>query len=920
MAIPTQAHAEPPDTPRAHGSASPKTFWEPGGPGAARLPEGWRITGPGEDRALVWRSPQRVPTGDARVEFYAGDRLVGRPTPQRDGHTFTLKLADARWGAGEPSDVARLRVMAAGRRLDVPPGDRGPGRTQPSERPGAAPAQLPVNPVDPGARGPYRTVSSAYELPSIRLPGFAEPVEMQGFVVAPTGAPGKRPMALFLHGRHQTCYNASGQGNLYWPCPPGWKPVPSHRGYRDSQELLASQGYVTVSVSANGINAQDVFAVDDGAQARSSLVRHHLAQWADWAAHHDRGPESVRAMTAADLSKVLLIGHSRGGEGVNRAALDSLHRPPADQGGYQGPVRWRIRGTALIAPTAFGQNPAPDVPSMTLLPACDGDVNDLQGQLYVDGTRGVGSGTALHSSVYVVGANHNYFNSEWTPGQAEAPASDDFHEIPNQPDAVCSQGAPTRLTPAQQQSAGATYLAAAARLFVAGDDRVRPLLDGTGHRAPSVGTARVLAHAVGGNRTPLVLPDAEAAPTVEGGRLCRQVDIDLATQCLPLWGEPQSPHFAPWRVLPELGRQTITARWTQPGTPVRVRPAAPVSLAGAHSVALRIAVPPNTTSTRLDVALTDASGRRSDLGQVTVDGLPGTDRTASVWAQEVRLPLSAATGAGVDLARVAALELTPRGGPGQLWLMDAWGWRAGTPETRPATLPRIDVGQLTVQEGDTGERTYRVPVHVSGEGSGQVRLTDPAGEQRLVTVRPGTNSVDVPVTVRGDTLYGRDESHTVAVKAVRNAAVGSDLGSIQVVDDDAPPRVDVTAVADRVTEGQPLAWRVTLSAPVEFHLWDVSLVVEPVTGGPELSTTDVPAAWLDQRFGASPLPERPLSRVHDRPAIEFEIPRGQTSTEVQVPTVADGIGESEEALRLRARTSWELAEGPVVTGTVRDPS
>ncbi|MGO4431659.1 hypothetical protein AB4Z54_75925, partial [Streptomyces sp. MCAF7] len=113
----------------------------------------------------------------------------------------------------------------------------------------------------------------------------------------------------------------------------------------------------------------------------------------------------------------------------------------------------------------------------------------------------ISRGTALHSAVYMVGANHNYFNSEWTPGEAVAPARDDFGTDPEQPDPVCTPGAATRLTAAQQHKAGATYIAAAARLFVAGDDGVRPLLDGSGKRAPSADPARVLTHAVGGRRS-----------------------------------------------------------------------------------------------------------------------------------------------------------------------------------------------------------------------------------------------------------------------------------------------------------------------------------------------------------------------------------------------------------------------------------
>ncbi|MYV69319.1 hypothetical protein GT043_25935, partial [Streptomyces sp. SID2131] len=296
-----------------------------------------------------------------------------------------------------------------------------------------------------------------------------------------------------------------------------------------------------------------------------------------WAANRSAAPAAVRGTAPADLSRVLLVGHSRGGEGVNRAALDSLSPPPADRDGHHGPVRWKIRGNVLIGPTIFGQNPAPDVPSTTILPGCDGDVSDLQGQIYLDGTRGVGRGTALHSSVYMVGANHNFFNSEWTPGQAQAPASDDFWPGET-PDPVCSPGAKTRLTAGQQQRAGAAYIAASARLFVGGDDRVRPLLDGTGRRAPSAGPARALTHAVGGHRTPAFLPDSSTAVT-GSGRLCAQVDPDAARACLNPEEGGASPHFAVWDASPEPGRDAVALRWDAPGKPAAVRPSRPVSLA-----------------------------------------------------------------------------------------------------------------------------------------------------------------------------------------------------------------------------------------------------------------------------------------------------------------------------------------------------
>ncbi|MEW1696266.1 hypothetical protein ACIQCR_12245 [Streptomyces sp. NPDC093249] len=902
--------------PSSGGSAVPSPGARSGG---TELPEGWRVFGAGADRQLVWTSPEPVPMGDARVEFHTGDRLLGRPVAQPDGRSFRLPLGNFRLPDG-PS----LRVTAAGRRLDAPEPARAEGlRPAPPASPGA---QLPVNPVDPGVAGRYRPVSGAYTLKSVRLPGFPEPVEMRATVVGPANAPGKRPVALFLHGRHATCYTPGTEDVTgSWPCAAGTKAIPSEEGYLRAQRLLASQGYVTVSIAANGINGQDYLAEDGGAQARSSLVRQHLARWADWSANKASAPASVRGVSSADLSRVLLVGHSRGGEGVNRAALDSLAPAPADQDGARGTVRWKIRGTVLIGPTAFGNNPVPDVPSLAVLPGCDGDVSDLQGQDYVDGTRGVSKGAALHSAVYMVGANHNFFNSEWTPGQAKAPSMDDFSSEDGT-DAVCSPGTPTRLTATQQQAAGATYIAAAARLFVDGDDRVRPLLDGTGRRAPSAGPARVLAHAVGAHRTPAFLPGSSVTVS-GGGRVCAQVDPDPARACLAPDAGGRSPHFAYWETDSEPGRDAIALEWAGSGAPVSVRSKKPVSLAGSDALTLRVVVPPNSGATDLDVTVVDASGRRAQLGRVRVDGLPGTERTTSYWAREVRVPLSGAGRSGVDVKRITTLELAPRGGTGRAWLMDASGWRPGTPAVRPAALARVDIGRLKVMEGDSGVRTYRVPVRVSGGSAGQVRLFVPVDEtassyvSRLVTVRPGRHDIDVPVEVRGNTRFGYDTSHDVFVKAVRGTAVGSHRGGVTAVNDDAMPKVSLTPVAADVAEGEALIWRMTLSEPADAGVMG-SVGFLPVTSGAELSTADVDRDWLAERVFEVPDPAVPLSAIPDGMIyVSVYVEPGETSAEVRVPTIRDGVAEPTESVRARLTTydsSWEPVPGPEFTGTVRD--
>jgi hypothetical protein len=591
--------------------------------------------------------------------------------------------------------------------------------------------------VDPGRAGSYPVFAGEYTLPAVRLPGLAVPVEMRALVIAPAHAPGSRPLILFLHGRHDTCRDPRSETGG-WPCPHGSTAIRSYQGFRYAQRLLASQGYDTVSIAANGISAQDGDLADGGAAARSALVRLHLADWAAWSAGAGRttAPAVIRAVPPADLSKVLLVGHSRGGEGVSQAATDSS----SPLAGFS-PVRWTIRGIVLVAPTALNRNPNPDVPSMTLLPGCDGDVSDLSGQAYVDATRGVGDGRALHSAVWVAGANHNYFSTAWP--------ADDYAW---RGDRICSPGEPTRLTGSRQRAVARTYIAAAAALFVAGDDRVRPLLDGTGAAAPSAGRALVLAEALGGGRTPLFVP--ARSDVVTGARLCLEV-----TTCLDGRDTARCPHFVPLEpAAGDPGRLAVALRWTAAGRAVSLRPATPASVTGDTAVAMRIVLPPDAPATRFAVSVTDRDGRRAALGDVSLTGLPATAVTTAYWGQEVRVPLTAA--AGLDRAHLIELRLVPGTRTGAAWLLDAWGWRAGTSPPSVESLPRVDVAAAVVRRGS-------VVIPVTGRGAGLVRvfLTGRTTTSQLVALHPAGG----PISVR----LGSGHPATVLAEAVRGAVVGS---------------------------------------------------------------------------------------------------------------------------------------------------
>jgi hypothetical protein len=887
-------------------------------------PDGWTVTRLDSGVRLQWRTPVPQPMGDARIEFFAGDRSLGVAQESADRRTFTLDVP-----ALAAEDLDDLRVRAAGRRLDRrDPAPRTAPRATPPPRSGAG---GPTAPVDPGTPGPYTTVTGEYALDAVTLPAMEEPVEMRAVVVAPRTAPGRRPLVLFLHGRHTYCYGDE-ETQWEWPCAPGNQPVPSHRGYLASQRLLASQGYVTVSISANGINAQDGGLADAGAQARSSLLRLHLARWAQWAKTPAGAPAVVRRAPRADLSRVLLVGHSRGGEGANRAAVDSLTPPPAAVDGYHGPVRWRIRGLFLIAPTIFGQNPAPDVPSITVLPGCDGDVSDLQGQQYLDATRGVSRGAALHSALYVVGANHNYFNTEWTPGLAQAPAWDDWWDADHP---ICGTvPSSLRITPQRQQAVGSTYVAAAARQLIADDDRVLPLLDGTGATAPTTGSVQVLAHAIGAHREPFVVPGPTLRVTAAGStsaRLCDQVTpyddpagcaTDLTTS---------SPHFVPFQGLShEGGRHAVEVSWTAGERHAAVlRLPQPRSLARAGAVALRVVVPPQPIAgydparrdTRFDIAVTDTHGRRAVLGTAALAGLP--NQFSAGWAQEVRVRTDTARRARVDLRQVVRLDLIPRSGTGRLWLIDAWGWNEGTPPVTTPTLRRVDVGDLgDVTEGDSGVDVYRMPVTVSPGRYGKVRVFvqdwySAGATERVVTVRPGARTIDVPIEVTGNTSYGGDRYLVVLVKSVQGSVIGDEQGILAVIENDPLPVVTVHPTATRVTEGETLRWQLNVSGTADFDL-ALFLQLQPPTTGPELSTTDVPEQWLNAVLGVEPLPSRPLSAT-GWTSIIVNVPIGARTLALEIPTVADDITEPEEYVQLLTDPQYFPEPAPVLTGSVIDP-
>ncbi len=874
----------------------------------AALPDGWTISAENGVTRLKWRSTAPIPMGDAPIEFWLGRQLLGTPRPAPDGKTFTLVQ-----NAPLPAPVRGLRVTLGGARVDAAGQTRAARSANagiPSDvRTRAAVTRL--SSIDPGLPGPFATRTTEYSLPGVHLTGLPSDVEVQGVVVRPTNAAGPRPLVLFLHGRHSTCYRGGpdGRSTGEWPCPPKWQPIPSYRGYLDAQQLLASQGYVTVSISANGVNGQDYRASDGGAQARSELVRHHLDLFNQWNTNGG-DPFGSALVGRVDLDHVMLVGHSRGGEGVNRAAIDSSSSDP-----------WQIDSQVLIGPTAFGRQTAPGVDTAVLLPFCDGDVSDLQGQQYVDQARDLFGATpdpALRSAVMVMGANHNFFNKEWTPGAAVAPAWDDWGGR----DDVCGKRAPSRLTPEDQRNVGAVYIASAARAFVKDDPNALALLDGSDLRPASIGDATTLVTALGANRTPVAifLPRSELHSVNAFALVCRGYRGSKGQPtCAPGISPWTQPHFLPMDGAPGApASSALRMRWRQSGARVKVPLPTPADLTQSSSLDLRVAVHPGSGRAKLGVAIGDGQGHVARLGTQGLDALPGDRQLSKLWAQTVRLPLPQQS--ALDLSDIQWIRLVGGSRDGRVVVLDAYGRAPGISDAPRPTLPHVDASDASVKEGDDGAHTEAITLNIDGQVSGGERIyvessynggTPPVAS--VFRLSRGQTTLAIPLPVSGDTRDDYRQYSQLTVKAISGVVTENYSGILTIRDDDPPPQALLEQPIQTAAEGTELRWPVRLDH--KSDKW-IGYEVRPVASGDnELTVSDLPSQFL-RRNGLSALASD-VKLSDTRLRLFANLRPGRLTTSFVLPIRGDATVEVPETVMLQQRGGSITLPG-VLSGTVTD--
>src|SRR2546423_1333180 len=259
----------------------------------------------------------------------------------------------------------------------------------------------------------YNTPDPAYVTGRINVSAFANlgfapwpfantNAPLNGHICIPRGR-GPFPLAVFAHGTHTPSQNST-------------------PGYLYLCELLASHGIIAATIDVNFLNGS--FGEND---ARAIVHLEHLKQFRTWnntATHPLHG--------RVDLNRILIVGHSRGGEGVghasyfNRLAAIGAVNLDGLAPFFLGPYRFGLSAVAAIAPTdrqfipVSGPTVVPD-PYYIIHGSKDGDVFDFQGYHpyerahVVDLANPTISTGKFKAMLWVHKANHNQFNSTWPP-------------------------------------------------------------------------------------------------------------------------------------------------------------------------------------------------------------------------------------------------------------------------------------------------------------------------------------------------------------------------------------------------------------------------------------------------------------------------------------------------------------------------
>ena len=199
----------------------------------------------------------------------------------------------------------------------------------------------------------------------------------------------------------------------------------SDPGYEYLGRLLASRGYILASVDENFLNGShtNIFKGLKGENnARGWLLLKHLQVWKAW-----NKEEGNPFYGKVDMERLALIGHSRGGEAVAHAALFNRLPYYPDNANQVFDFNFNIRSVIAIAP-CDGQyqpgrmhTPLTNVNYLVIQGSHDADVSSYQGMRQFNRVYFSESFDGFAAGIYIWGANHGQFNTEWGKTDYRAP-------------------------------------------------------------------------------------------------------------------------------------------------------------------------------------------------------------------------------------------------------------------------------------------------------------------------------------------------------------------------------------------------------------------------------------------------------------------------------------------------------------------